>query len=205
MARCWLPAAPARADSTIFRARCTPPRCGTRRIATWTELAANRVDRGYHSVSLLLPDGTVLHGAGGDANDPGTGREYPRQTNHEIFRPPYLFRGARPTVTSLSKTSLSLQRDVHRDHTVCSADNRRALDSAGGGYPRVRREPAGEHVEVHPGSRECPGDHAGRRAARASRVLPVVSAQPKRCAVGGKNCSRGLKIFWPQINADATT
>ena len=74
---------------------------------TWTELAANRVDRGYHSVSLLLPDGTVLHGAGGDANDPGTGREYPRQTNHEIFRPPYLFRGARPTVTSVSKTSLS--------------------------------------------------------------------------------------------------
>ncbi len=73
---------------------------------SWTELAANRVDRGYHSVSLLLPDGTVLHGAGGDANDPATGGEYPRQTNHEIFRPPYLFRGARPTVTSVSKTSL---------------------------------------------------------------------------------------------------
>src|SRR6188472_2068432 len=73
---------------------------------SWTELAANRVDRGYHSVSLLLPDGTVLHGASGDANDPATGREYPRQTNHEIFRPPYLFRGARPTVTSISKTAL---------------------------------------------------------------------------------------------------
>ncbi len=73
----------------------------------WTELAANRVDRGYHSVSLLLPDGTVLHGASGDANDPASGGQYPRQTNHELFRPPYLFRGTRPTVTSLSKTSLS--------------------------------------------------------------------------------------------------
>jgi galactose oxidase len=73
----------------------------------WTELAANRVDRGYHSVSLLLPDGTVLHGASGDANDPASGGQYPRQTNHELFRPPYLFRGARPTVTGLSKTSLS--------------------------------------------------------------------------------------------------
>ena len=73
---------------------------------TWTELASNRVDRGYHSVSLLLPDGTVLHGASGDANDPATGGQYPRQANHEIFRPPYLFRGARPTVTSVSKTSL---------------------------------------------------------------------------------------------------
>ena len=36
----------------------------------WTELAANTVDRVYHSVSLLLPDATVLHGASGDANDP---------------------------------------------------------------------------------------------------------------------------------------
>ena len=33
----------------------------------WTELAANSVDRVYHSVSLLLPDGTVLHGASGNA------------------------------------------------------------------------------------------------------------------------------------------
>ncbi|HEX6407290.1 MAG TPA: galactose oxidase-like domain-containing protein, partial [Gemmatimonadales bacterium] len=74
---------------------------------SWTELAANRVDRGYHSVSLLLPDATVLHGASGDANDPATGGGYPRQTNHEIFRPPYLFRGARPTITSISKTSLT--------------------------------------------------------------------------------------------------
>jgi len=74
---------------------------------SWTELAANRVDRGYHSVSLLLPEGTVLHGASGDANDPATGGEYPRQTNHEIFRPPYLFRGDRPTVISVSKTALS--------------------------------------------------------------------------------------------------
>jgi galactose oxidase len=73
---------------------------------TWTELAGNSVDRGYHSVSLLLPDGTVLHGASGDANMPHTTTEYPRQANHEIFRPPYLFLGARPTMTGLSKTSL---------------------------------------------------------------------------------------------------
>jgi galactose oxidase len=73
----------------------------------WTQLASNSIDRGYHSVSLLLPDGTVLHGAGGDAKDPVTHQLYPRQANHEIFRPPYLFKGARPTITGLSKTAVS--------------------------------------------------------------------------------------------------
>jgi hypothetical protein len=72
----------------------------------WTELAANAVDRAYHSVSLLLPDGTVLHGASGDANIPLTTQPYPRQPSHEIFRPPYLFKGARPVVTGLSKTTV---------------------------------------------------------------------------------------------------
>ena len=73
----------------------------------WTELAANSIDRAYHSVSVLMPDGTVLHGASGDANIPGTGRQYPPQRNHEIFRPPYLFKGTRPTINSLSKTNVA--------------------------------------------------------------------------------------------------
>ena len=71
----------------------------------WTQLAANAVDRVYHSVSLLLPDGTVLHGASGDANDL-SGQPYPARRSHEIFRPPYLFKGVRPTITSLSKTTV---------------------------------------------------------------------------------------------------
>jgi galactose oxidase-like protein/glyoxal oxidase-like protein len=69
----------------------------------WTLLASNSIDRVYHSVSLLLPDGTVLHGASGDAGAP----PYPRQANHEIFRPPYLFKGVRPTITGLSKTTVT--------------------------------------------------------------------------------------------------
>jgi galactose oxidase len=73
----------------------------------WTELAGNRVDRAYHAVSLLLTDGTVLHGASGDANVPGSAQSYPRQASHELFRPPYLFKGVRPTVTGLSKTTVT--------------------------------------------------------------------------------------------------
>jgi hypothetical protein len=52
-------------------------------------------------VSLLLPDGTVLHGASGYALD-NNRAEIPKERNHEIFFPPYLFKGARPTMTSVS-------------------------------------------------------------------------------------------------------
>jgi hypothetical protein len=64
----------------------------------WTTLAANSVMRTYHSVSLLLPDGTVLHGASGNAMVGSVAM--PDQHNHEIFSPPYLFKGARPTITN---------------------------------------------------------------------------------------------------------
>ena len=61
---------------------------------TWTLLASSApLLRGYHSTTLLLPDGRLIHsggGAGGGTID---------NLNYEIFSPPYLFKGARPTVT----------------------------------------------------------------------------------------------------------
>ena len=57
----------------------------------WTTLASNAVNRVYHSTSLLLPDGRILHTGSGDAG--------PDQRNAELFSPPYLFRGARPAIT----------------------------------------------------------------------------------------------------------
>ena len=64
----------------------------------WTTLAAQQVMRVYHSVALLLPDGTVLSGSSGDAMAGTT--VVPPERNHEIFSPPYLFKGARPKITS---------------------------------------------------------------------------------------------------------
>jgi galactose oxidase len=55
----------------------------------WTRLASQSIYRGYHSTALLLPDGRVLS-AGGR-----------RERTAEIFSPPYLFKGPRPTVTSV--------------------------------------------------------------------------------------------------------
>jgi hypothetical protein len=69
------------------------------RTGQWTTLARNSVMRTYHSVSLLLPNGTVLHGASGDAMaDADT--PVPPERNHEIFEPPYLFKGVRPSIAS---------------------------------------------------------------------------------------------------------
>jgi hypothetical protein len=76
----------------------------------WTRLAANQVMRVYHSVSLLLPNGTVLHGASGDALaiQPGGGIvPVPPERSHEIFSPPYMFKGARPTITSVGSTNVT--------------------------------------------------------------------------------------------------
>ena len=61
---------------------------------TWTPLASMTTPRLYHSTALLLPDGRVLSAGSGAA----TGAPY--QTNAELYSPPYLFKGARPTITA---------------------------------------------------------------------------------------------------------
>ena len=59
----------------------------------WTVLASNSVNRTYHSTSILLPDGRILH-TGGEGGEKATSR------GAELFSPPYLFKGARPTITN---------------------------------------------------------------------------------------------------------
>ena len=62
---------------------------------TWRQLASPSRPRMYHSVSLLLPDGRVLS-AGGGRLAPS-----PDQLNMQMYSPGYLFKGPRPTITSL--------------------------------------------------------------------------------------------------------
>jgi hypothetical protein len=66
---------------------------------TYTVMASEQIARVYHSTALLLPDGRVLMGGSGEY---GTGSI--DQLNAEIYSPPYLFKGARPTVTSTPTT-----------------------------------------------------------------------------------------------------
>lgn len=61
---------------------------------TWQTMASMRDRRNYHSTALLLPDGRVL-AAGGGRLSPATDF-----FTAEIFSPPYLFKGPRPTISS---------------------------------------------------------------------------------------------------------
>jgi hypothetical protein len=65
---------------------------------TWTTVASLTAPRLYHSVALLLPDGRVFVSGGG--GDTGVANE----ENYQIYSPPYLFKGARPTITAAPST-----------------------------------------------------------------------------------------------------
>lgn len=79
----------------------------------WTPMAAEQVDRCYHSIALLLPDGTVLSAGGGEWVPEGISPRAPNAgkdslISAQIFTPPYLFDdkgklAARPTITLVKK------------------------------------------------------------------------------------------------------
>jgi hypothetical protein len=78
-------------DGAVFNAESWDPATGR-----WTLLAAMHTPRLYHSIALLLPDARVLVG-GGRLDRPGANVNLP---NVELYSPPYLFRGARPVISS---------------------------------------------------------------------------------------------------------
>jgi hypothetical protein len=59
---------------------------------SWRTLASATVPRLYHSAAVLLPDGRVLSTGGNNYPTP------------EVFSPPYLFKGARPTMSAVPST-----------------------------------------------------------------------------------------------------
>ncbi len=65
---------------------------------SWTTVAPIAAPRIYHSVALLLPDGRVLSAGGGHPSDTEHGD--PDHFDGQIFSPPYLFRGPRPTIAA---------------------------------------------------------------------------------------------------------
>jgi hypothetical protein len=73
-------------SGAVFAAEAWDPATGQ-----WNTWASASVVRVYHSTALLLPDGRVLSTGSGDGG--GTTQQF----SYEIFSPPYLFKGERPT------------------------------------------------------------------------------------------------------------
>jgi hypothetical protein len=65
---------------------------------TWTPMARMQVPRLLNSTAILLPDGRVLTAGGGRFDGTGPGVD---QRSAEIYSPPYLSNGPRPTITSV--------------------------------------------------------------------------------------------------------
>lgn len=66
---------------------------------SWQTVEAAVVGRHYHSVALLLPDGSVwTAGSNGPSDDPDTNHPEDREQRVEIWRPPYFDLAGRPTI-----------------------------------------------------------------------------------------------------------
>ena len=71
---------------------------------TWHLMATAEVPRLYHSTALLLPDGRVVAAGGNPNGGQSVTWEPPdpeEEMRLEIFSPPYLFRGPRPTINAV--------------------------------------------------------------------------------------------------------
>jgi hypothetical protein len=90
-----------RTDAVLTAERFEPPDESKGTTGSWSVLATAAVPRVYHSVALLLPDGRVWT-AGSDYAD--VTESEPPIVDHEgrieLFSPPYLYLGPRPTISS---------------------------------------------------------------------------------------------------------
>ena len=75
-------------SGAVFLAELWNPQTGQ-----FSQLANSSVVRVYHSTTMLLADGRVMSSGSGE------GSGVVRQLSYEIFSPPYLFKGPRPTYT----------------------------------------------------------------------------------------------------------
>ena len=140
----------------VFAAELWDPATGQ-----WTTMANAGVVRVYHSTTVLLPDGRVLSTGSGDGG--GVTQQY----SYEIFSPPYLFKGARPTYNLAP--GHALRRPVHRDHAERGLDPEGHAHPARVLHPRLRHGPAAQHARL-PGRGRRPESHG--HAARGRELAP---------------------------------
>ena len=109
----------------------------------WTTLASNQVTRVYHSTSLLLLDGRVLHSGSGRR---GAGRPEPGELRDLLAALPVQGGAADHRQCAGDR---GLRAAVFGGDAERHGHHKGDADQAGVGYPRIRREPAFPLAVVH--------------------------------------------------------
>ncbi len=142
---------------------------------TWTPLAAQAEERGYHSTALLLPDGRIV--SAGDDGPSGLGGQ---SDEIEVFSPPYLFKGARPQITSAPSAV-----PYGSSFGVGTPGRRRRQGGPGGAgrdHPRQRHAPAAGAAGHDADGRRPAADGAGEHVDRAAGPLHAVPGRTRRAS-----------------------
>jgi len=118
-----------------------------------------RTNRTYHSSAVLLPDGRVLSAG---AN---TGK--PEETTAEFFSPPYLFKGRRPRIRSVSRESLRWGRSL-----TIRTDDARSIESV------VLMKPGANTHQMNFDQRSVPLHFEASRSSLTATLPPRTIANP---------------------------
>ena len=156
-------------------------RCATTRPPTpGPSLAAQAEPRGYHSTALLLPDGRIVS-AGDDGPSGGGGQS----DEIEVFSPPYLFKGARPSIVSAPGPGL-LRRAPSRSGRL-DTDIAKAVLIAPGATTHAndmdQRAGPADHL---PGDRRAHRHGSRDRRDRPARLLHALPGERAGHPVRGK-------------------
>ena len=155
----------------------------------WTELAAEKTDRCYHSTAVLLPDGRVLSAGSGEfilnegtpqqvENDPQDSH-----TDAQLFSPPYLFKGPQPEITSAPGFG-SVRRHVRDRYRSAGRDRHHQPDPPVFCDPLIQRQPAHQLPPSSGPGRKPQGNRTAQCECLPTRVLPAVHPEQSGRAVG---------------------
>ena len=154
----------------------------------WTQLAAEKTDRCYHSTAVLLPDGTVLSAGSGEfVLNEGTAQQQQNdpQDSHldaQVFSPPLPVQGT-PARNHLGPRFGSPRRHVRDRHRPARRHRDRDPGPPVVGDALVQRGPAHQLPLIRSPGRDPQSDRAIQRGRLPAWALHALHPGPARGAV----------------------